>query len=59
MQAYFRMNNEILDLGLSPNELKVPFDNDEGLTSSCRKYGMENIPVAAPSMSKERLKKLG
>ena len=23
MQAYFRMNNEILDLGLSPNELKV------------------------------------
>lgn len=36
----------------------LPFDNDEGLTSSCRKYGMENIPVAAPSMSKERLKKL-
>ena len=23
MQAYFRMNNEILDLGLTPNELKV------------------------------------
>lgn len=23
MQAYFRMNNDILDLGLSPNEIKV------------------------------------
>ena len=23
MQAYFKMNNDILDSGLSPNELKV------------------------------------
>ncbi len=36
----------------------LPFDHDEGLTASCKKYGMINIPVAAPSMSDERLKKL-
>ncbi|MDY5818736.1 MAG: tryptophan synthase subunit alpha [Treponema sp.] len=36
----------------------LPFDNDEGLTSACRTNGMENIPVAAPSMSPERLSKL-
>ncbi len=36
----------------------LPFDNDEGLTEACRKNGMENIPVAAPSMSPERLEKL-
>ena len=36
----------------------LPFDFDEGLTAACRKNGMENIPVAAPSMSKERLNKL-
>ena len=36
----------------------LPFDHDEGLTASCKKYGMENIPVAAPSMSDERLSKL-
>ena len=36
----------------------LPFDNDEGLTSACRANGMENIPVAAPSMSPERLSKL-
>lgn len=36
----------------------LPFDNDEGLTAACKKYGMENIPVAAPSMSDERLAKL-
>lgn len=36
----------------------LPFDNDEGLTAACEKYGMENIPVAAPSMSDERLAKL-
>ena len=35
-----------------------PFDHDEGLTASCIKNGMENIPVAAPSMADERLKKL-
>lgn len=33
----------------------LPFDCDEGLTESCREFGMENIPVAAPSMSRERL----
>ena len=36
----------------------APFDFDEGLTKACRKNGMINIPVAAPSMSAERLEKL-
>ena len=36
----------------------LPFDNDEGLTAACRANGMENIPVAAPSMSQARLSKL-
>lgn len=36
----------------------LPFDNDEGLTKACNENGMENIPVAAPSMTPERLKKL-
>ncbi len=36
----------------------LPFDHDEGLTAACKKYGMENIPVAAPSMSDERLEKM-
>lgn len=36
----------------------LPFDHDEGLTAACRTNGMENIPVAAPSMSQARLSKL-
>ena len=36
----------------------LPFDFDEGLTEACKKNGMINIPVAAPSMSAERLKKM-
>ena len=36
----------------------LPFDFDEGLTAACKENGMVNIPVAAPSMSGERLKKL-
>ncbi len=36
----------------------LPFDNDEGLTQACKENGMINIPVAAPSMTEERLKKL-
>ena len=36
----------------------LPFDYDEGLTAACRANGIENIPVAAPSMSPERLSKL-
>lgn len=36
----------------------LPFDDDEGLTAACRKNGMINIPVAAPSMAPERLKKM-
>ncbi len=36
----------------------LPFDFDEGLTAACKKYGMINIPVAAPSMSEERLEKM-
>lgn len=33
----------------------LPFDHDEGLTAACRANGMENIPVAAPSMASDRL----
>src|SRR5574344_2160868 len=29
----------------------LPFDCDEGLTKACKENGMENIPIAAPSMS--------
>lgn len=36
----------------------LPFDFDEGLTEACRENGMINIPVAAPSMSSERLEKM-
>lgn len=36
----------------------LPFDCDEDLTASCKKYGMENIPVAAPSMTDERMQKM-
>ena len=36
----------------------LPFDFDEGLTATCKKNGMINIPVAAPSMAPERLEKL-
>lgn len=36
----------------------LPFDCDEGLTQACNENGMENIPVAAPSMSRERLEKM-
>ena len=36
----------------------LPFDFDEGLTEACKKNGMINIPVAAPSMSSERLHKM-
>ncbi|MCQ2575177.1 MAG: tryptophan synthase subunit alpha [Treponema sp.] len=36
----------------------LPFDFDEGLTQACKDNGMINIPVAAPSMSPERLAKM-
>ncbi|WP_191015839.1 tryptophan synthase subunit alpha [Treponema zioleckii] len=36
----------------------LPFDFDEGLTEACKKNGMINIPVAAPSMAPERLYKM-
>lgn len=36
----------------------LPFDYDEGLTRYCNQNDMINIPVAAPSMSKERLSNL-
>ncbi|MCR5218269.1 tryptophan synthase subunit alpha [Treponema sp.] len=36
----------------------LPFDFDEGLTEACKENGMVNIPVAAPSMSQERLAKM-
>lgn len=36
----------------------LPFDCDEGLDAACRKYGCSRIPVAAPSMTGERLHKM-
>ena len=36
----------------------LPFDCDEGLGTACRKYHLYQIPVAAPSMTKERLHKM-
>lgn len=36
----------------------LPFDCDEGLTAACKKYGMINIPVAAPSMTDARMEKM-
>jgi tryptophan synthase alpha chain len=36
----------------------LPFDCDEGLGAACRKYNLHQIPVAAPSMTKERLHKM-
>lgn len=36
----------------------LPFDLDEGLRAACEENGMEMIPVAAPSMSDERLGRL-
>lgn len=36
----------------------LPFDFDEGLTEACIQNNMINIPVAAPSMSSERLQKM-
>ncbi|MCQ2586571.1 MAG: tryptophan synthase subunit alpha [Treponema sp.] len=36
----------------------LPFDFDEGLTQACKDNGMINIPVAAPTMTDERLSKL-
>lgn len=36
----------------------LPFDNDEGLGAECGKRGIHKVPVAAPSMSGERLAKL-
>lgn len=36
----------------------LPFDADEGLSASCRKYGLASVPVAAPSMTAERIASL-
>ena len=36
----------------------LPFDCDEGLGTACSKYGMEQIPVAAPSMTESRMSAL-
>jgi len=33
----------------------LPFDTDEGLSSECEKRGLVSIPVAAPSMTAERI----
>lgn len=36
----------------------LPFDNDEGMRSACEKEGLTFVPVAAPSMSVDRIEKL-
>lgn len=36
----------------------LPFDCDEGLLAASKKHGLFDIPVAAPSMTHERLQKL-
>lgn len=36
----------------------LPFDQDEGLIAACQKHEIACIPVAAPSMTKERLHKM-
>ncbi len=35
-----------------------PFDTDEGLDAACRRYGLVSVPVAAPSMTAERIAEL-
>lgn len=37
----------------------LPFDQDEGLSALCEQYGLYCVPVAAPSMSSQRLELLG
>lgn len=56
VEAFCKMASEAGVNGLIIPDL--PFDCDEGLTAACKKYGMENIPVASPSMSDERLSKM-
>jgi len=36
----------------------LPFDADEGLSAACAARGLVSVPVAAPSMGKERIAKL-
>lgn len=36
----------------------LPFDNDEGLGVTCRKHGVYQIPVTAPSMTDQRLERV-
>lgn len=33
----------------------LPFDSDEGLAAACRAYNMSSVPVAAPSMTAQRI----
>jgi len=33
----------------------LPFDADEGLETECKKRGLVSVPVAAPSMTAERI----
>lgn len=37
----------------------LPFDHDEGLSAACSRHGLNAVPVAAPSMTAERLSALG
>ena len=37
----------------------LPFDHDEGLRQACTQVGIDAVPVAAPSMSQQRITLLG
>jgi tryptophan synthase alpha chain len=36
----------------------LPFDHDEGLDEACKANGMFSVPVAAPSMTQERIQRM-
>lgn len=56
IEKFTRMSKEVGVLGIIIPDL--PFDEDEGLNESCMKNNILSVPVAAPSMTDERLKKL-
>ena len=50
-----RAKNAGVDYMIIPD---LPFDCDEGLSASCKKNSMINVPVAAPDMSEQRFTKM-
>jgi tryptophan synthase alpha chain len=56
IETFVRRSAESGAAGLIVPDL--PFDSDEGLNAACEKYGLVSVPVAAPSMSSQRLSAL-